>query len=405
MKTPLQQNVPLLNRESPSLCTRMGGLDAIQRLVEAFFRRVDDDPVLLALYGSHHRCAIEGLTRYLSQILGGAPLYAEEGYYVSLAEAHARFKIGTKERDAWLNAMRRALDDVALEAPIRATLRDFFDYSSMAIINRPAATPDAEPPSEPSPSQELEARWQAQLCIEEIAGAIKEGDSARVLAALESAPLQAYLQSEKAIFASVLCVIGRSDNPDLLGCLREGLAQSPDLIGQRVFCGGTLLHSAAEAGSPQFVRLLLEFGADANALNDGGHTPLERACNASAEARRDRAEVVRLLLEFGANPNAIGGVKRSAPLHAAARRGSVSVARVLLEQGAEIEARDGGGDTPLRRAINCGKAEMTEFLLSQGADVYSKGSGGLEAWQAARTAKMKQILQSYLAHRAREAAP
>jgi hypothetical protein len=295
--------------------------------------------------------------------------------------------------------MRDALDDTPLDEALRATLRDFFDYSSTAIINRPAASPaanDAPPPSDSPPAQELEARWQAQLRIEEITSAIRDGDSLRVLALLKSAPLQACLQSEKAILASVLSIIGRADSPDLLNCLREQLAQSPDLIGQRVFCGGTLLHSAAEAGTLEYVRLLLEFDANPNALNDGGHTPLERACNASAEAKYNRAEVVCLLLEFGADVNANGGVKRSTPLHVAARRGSISTAKVLLKYGADIEARDSVGDTPLRRAINCGKADMAEFLLSQGAELRSQGGGGLEAWQAARTAKMKNILQSRL---------
>lgn len=400
MKTPLQKNSFTCDQESPSLFTQMGGLDICQQLVATFFRHVDDDPILLAIYGHHHRCAIEGLTRYLVQLFGGRPEYAEKGNYLSLIEAHTRFKIGQTERDAWLAAMHKALDEVPLDESLRAVLREFFAYSSTAIINRPpAASPSnatKSPPNTPL-EREVESLWQAQLQIEEIVGAVRNSDASRVLALLASDPVKTYLQSEKAIFASVLATLGSGGNSVLLDYLREQIAQTPELLTLRCAMRGTLLHSAAAAGCPQFVTLLLEFGANPNAVDGGGHTPLYSACNATEGREDERAEVVRLLAESGADVNANHGVKRCAPLHMAARRGSVSVANVLLEYGADIEARDSDGDTPLRRAINCGKPEAAAFLLSRGAELHSKGSGGLEAWQAARTARMKQVLQDYLA--------
>lgn len=409
MKTPLQKNSSTYDQESPSLFTRMGGLETCQQLVAAFFRHVDDDPILLVIYGHHHRCAIEGLTRYLVQLFGGSPEYAEKGNYLSLIEAHARFKIGQTERDAWLATMCKALDEVPLDESLRAALREFFAYSSTAIINRPAAQPPSsnatKPPSNTPLEQEIESRWQAQLQIEEIVSAVGSGDASRVLALLASDPVKTYLQSEKAIFASVLAVLGSGGNSVLLDYLREQIAQTPELLTLRCAIRGTLLHSAAAAGCPQFVTLLLEFGANPNAVDGGGHSPLYSACNATEGRADERAEVVRLLAESGADVNANHGVNKCAPLHTAARRGSVSAASVLLEYGADIEARDSDGDTPLRRAINCGKPEAADFLLSRGAELRSKGGGGLEAWQAARTARVKQVLQNYITQIEQETAP
>ncbi len=45
-------------------------------------------------------------------------------------------------------------------------------------------------------------------------------------------------------------------------------------------------------------RLLLDAGADVNAKDRGGHTPLHRACSSG------RVDVARLLLDHGADPNA-----------------------------------------------------------------------------------------------------
>jgi ankyrin repeat protein len=142
------------------------------------------------------------------------------------------------------------------------------------------------------------------------------------------------------------------------------------------------------------VELLLHLGADANARDQWGHTPLYFVGNASHGA--NGADVVRVLAHSGANVNAQEKLKHCTALHMAARRGNVPVAEALLECGADAEARDKLGDTPLHRAIKCGKTEMVAFLLSQGADVHAKGKSGLTPWQVARGASMKQLLQSSL---------
>ncbi|SPF45126.1 Ankyrin (fragment) [Candidatus Sulfopaludibacter sp. SbA4] len=60
-----------------------------------------------------------------------------------------------------------------------------------------------------------------------------------------------------------------------------------------------------------------------------------------------------------------------------------------------MEARDSKGETPLRRAVNCGKTAVAAVLLARGADIRSKGSSGLTPIEAARTAPMKALFQSY----------
>jgi ankyrin repeat protein len=121
-----------------------------------------------------------------------------------------------------------------------------------------------------------------------------------------------------------------------------------------------LLHAAAGAGSLTTVELLLQLGADANALDGGKHTPLYSVGNECAGA--ESADVIRALVRNGARVDAHDGVTGATALHMTARRENAVVAKALLDCGADKTARDRRGDTPLQRAINCKKGHMAELL-------------------------------------------
>ena len=136
--------------------------------------------------------------------------------------------------------------------------------------------------------------------------------------------------------------------------------------------GSIPLHLVTENGtSPSFggfyeiIRVLLEYGADVAAKDDEGRTPLYRAArNQSVDV-----ESVRMLLEHGSDLNARTN-NNSTPLHAAAANwmDEVQVLRVLLERGVNIDAKDDEGRTPLHGAAQNGSVENVRFLLEHGAD-------------------------------------
>src|SRR5947209_3384143 len=99
----------------------MGGTAACRRLAEAFYRRVERDPVLRPLFpGKSMRCAIEQFSAFLVQFLGGPDEDTQHRFWVSVRESHARFRIGAKERDAWVALMTQALDDARIQEPGRS---------------------------------------------------------------------------------------------------------------------------------------------------------------------------------------------------------------------------------------------------------------------------------------------
>jgi hypothetical protein len=152
------------------------------------------------------------------------------------------------------------------------------------------------------------------------------------------------------------------------------------LLGLR---GQTLLHDAALAGEAELAAVLIRSGADPDAREAEGHTPLYRAST---------GDVARVLLAAGAAADVASGPTRGTPLHQAARRGHLSVAQALLEHGATIDARDAKEQTPLRRAVNCRQLPIVRLLVRHGADPYAADRRGVTPLDVARTAEMQQIL-------------
>ncbi|CAM9672589.1 unnamed protein product [Ectocarpus sp. 12 AP-2014] len=98
--------------------------------------------------------------------------------------------------------------------------------------------------------------------------------------------------------------------------------------------GATALHAAAWHGEHACVRALLELGADVDARDGCGRTPLFQASKCG-----------------GRN----GG-------------GGCETIRELLRGGADVHARSEDGDTPLHVACHCGWADAVRLLLRHGAD-------------------------------------
>jgi ankyrin repeat protein len=111
-------------------------------------------------------------------------------------------------------------------------------------------------------------------------------------------------------------------------------------------------------------------------------------------------EVARLLVDTGADIDAVSRNElKVAPLHSAVA-GQVKAALVLIERGAKVNVKQRHGWTPLHGAADNGDDEVVEALLAAGADPAATIDSGLTAVDTA-TAKGHHEL----AARLREASP
>ena len=112
--------------------------------------------------------------------------------------------------------------------------------------------------------------------------------------------------------------------------------------------GATAFLRASQSGDVELMRLLLEHGADPKIYTKLGVTPLAVAAGIgwvegiTSEWSTERTvEAVKMLLDLGIDPNHQADTGRVA-LHGAAHKGATEVVRVLVAAGARMDIRDFG---------------------------------------------------------------
>jgi hemoglobin len=105
---------------SQSLYDAVGGEPAFRRIVGRFYELVAVDEILRALYPEADLGpAEERLRLYLIEHWGGPKAYTELRGPGRLAARHMPFRIARVHRDAWLRAMRIAVDEAGVEPAYR----------------------------------------------------------------------------------------------------------------------------------------------------------------------------------------------------------------------------------------------------------------------------------------------
>ncbi|XP_029535094.1 B-cell lymphoma 3 protein-like isoform X2 [Oncorhynchus nerka] len=136
-------------------------------------------------------------------------------------------------------------------------------------------------------------------------------------------------------------------HPSILTCLEV-----------RNYEGLTPLHLAVQGGDKELVRMLLDAGADINAMDiKSGHSPLIHA------VENHNMDMVHFLIENDCNVNGQSYSGNTA-LHSACGRGQVDTARLLLKNRADSSVKNYHNDTPAMVAKN---KMVTDVLRGKGS--------------------------------------
>jgi len=125
--------------------------------------------------------------------------------------------------------------------------------------------------------------------------------------------------------------------------------------------GDTSLHYAAGEGNLEVTKYLVEHGANIEAANKWGNTPILAAVIGR------KLETSRYLVEQGVNIHVTNewGIT---PLISAASRGELEIIKLLIANGADIEAKSDKGNTALMWASRSGHVNAVRYLVDMGAD-------------------------------------
>ena len=140
--------------------------------------------------------------------------------------------------------------------------------------------------------------------------------------------------------------------------LAQVLHHNKSSLEPRGCCEITPLHSAARCGDLEMVQVLLDCGVDINSQSESRNTPLDYG---SQDGHRNDARVARLLIAHGADPNA-RNMRGYTPLHRASEYGRIEIVRLLIEHGANVEVKDDEGRTPLDVATSQQHEDIINLL-------------------------------------------
>jgi ankyrin repeat protein len=172
--------------------------------------------------------------------------------------------------------------------------------------------------------------------------------------------------------ARALIADGANPNADLSKWMVSRNAQEPTVKGTG---SGSILISAARSGKPAMVREILRYHPQLEARDHDGKTALFAAEESGyRDEEGARLQCVRLLADAGANVNARDG-HGNTPLHQTV---PVEIDEELLKRGADVNARNDDGETPIFTTY---EPAAFPLFIAHGADLTIRNNNGKTAME------------------------
>jgi hemoglobin len=130
----------------PTLYEWAGGHEAFQRLIDAFYDRVETDDLLSGFFpGGVHDEHRQHVTAWWIEVFGGPSTYTESlGGYEHMLSSHLALGITPEQRFRFASLMSRAADDAGLPADpeFRSAMVAYLEWGTRLAMSN--SQPDAE---------------------------------------------------------------------------------------------------------------------------------------------------------------------------------------------------------------------------------------------------------------------
>jgi len=184
---------------------------------------------------------------------------------------------------------------------------------------------------------------------------------------------------------AVRALIAYGANPDAdLG--RSAVVDNGETPATEARGTGSVLIHAAESGDPEIVQAIVRYHPRLEVRDGEGKTALfaVAAGYRHGERKGARAECVRLLVHAGADVNA-RDLRGNTPLH---ETFLTDVEEELIKSGADVNARNNDGETPIFASID---EDSIRLLVAHGADLTIRNNRDQTALQAAEEKSSSRV--------------
>lgn len=125
-----------MEERTETIYEAIGGAETVERLVQAFYKRVAKHPLLKPIFPEDLTETKYKQRLFLTQFFGGPPLYLQERGHPRLRWRHLPFPITPERARAWLDCMNEAIDEAGIEEPYASMIFERLTVVAGQMVNK-----------------------------------------------------------------------------------------------------------------------------------------------------------------------------------------------------------------------------------------------------------------------------
>ncbi len=136
---------------TPTLFQWMGGMPALERLFDAFYSRVPDDPILAPVFAKMSADHLKHVAAFVAEVFGGPKTYSQRhGGHPNMVHRHVGRGLTEQQRARWMQLLLQCADEIGVpsDPEFRSALVAYLEWGTrLAVINsKPGADVSHEAP-------------------------------------------------------------------------------------------------------------------------------------------------------------------------------------------------------------------------------------------------------------------